>query len=395
MSELKGFWSYVNDDDRAEQGRLCRLANDLKEQYQLLSGDSVTMFIAKDSIKWGDHWRDEINSNLASTAFFIPVLTPRYFTKPECLRELRIISQKASELGLKNIIRPLLYADVSALHEEKPANDLIRLIQALQWEDWQEARFLDVTSGEYRKRVFQLASRLFEANKLTEKSSPAIAPADTEVPKTSVDDSPGFVDKLAAFEENLPKLSETLKAINEDIVLIGRLNEEAATDIKRGKSQGKGFASTLLVTRRIAAQMAEPTDRIWSRSNEYASQLHKVDEGIRPIIERAPEEIRENPESRDSLCGFFKSVHILSESARVGLTSTQGMINSNELLEKMSRDLRPVVRRLRQGLTILLESSTVIDEWDRLIKSSGILCREEKEEKEARKGGGPQHIIDR
>jgi len=374
MSSFKGFWSYVHTDDQAEGGRICRLAKDLKEQYELLSSDTIIMFIDKDSIKWGDHWRDEIKSNLASTAFFIPILTPRYFMRPECRNELYRIVQTVTELKLQNIILPLLYVDVPALREETPTDDLIRLIKDIQREDWQETRFFDVTSGEYRKAVFRLATRLFEANRQTEKATTPIATSVIKVSEIIEDDSPGFVDKLATFEENLPKLGETLRIITKDIELIGQINEKAAADIQRGKAQGKGFGATLSIARLVAAQMADPTDRIWASSNEYASQLHKVDEGVRPIIERAPEEIRETPEAKKAFCDFFKSIHTLSESARVGLDSTQGMINSSEPLEKMSRDLRPVVRRLRQGLMILVESRSVIDEWVRLIKSSGIVC---------------------
>jgi len=374
MSDLKGFWSYVHADDHADSGRISRLASDIKDQYQMLTGDTISLFLDKDAIKWGDLWREEINSNLASTAFLIPVLTPRYFMRPECRRELQYITRKAINLGLKNIILPLLYVDVPALHEETPADDLIALVGTFQREDWRDMRFLDVTSEGYRRGVFRLTTRLVEANRQTEKTATPIVPLVAEVHEMGIDDSPGIIDKLAISEETLPKLSDTLQAIAKEIEHIGQFTQEAVTDIQRGKSQGKGFASTLLVARRVAVQMGEPTEHIWSLSNEYASQLHKVDEGIRTLIERAPVEIQENPNSKKSFCDFFESVRKLSASARDGLTSVQSLINSSEPLEKMSRDLRPVVRRLRQGLTILVESRAVSDEWVHLIESSGIVC---------------------
>jgi hypothetical protein len=54
------------------------------------------------------------------------------------------------------------------------------------------------------------------------------------------------------------------------------------------------------------------------------------------------------------------------------------MIDAIEPLEKMSRDLRPVLRRLKQGLTILIESTEVISEWLNLIDETGIICEEDK-----------------
>ena len=50
------------------------------------------------------------------------------------------------------------------------------------------------------------------------------------------------------------------------------------------------------------------------------------------------------------------------------------MINAITPVEKMSRDLRPVLRRLRQGLTTMVEAREVTDEWVHLIDRSGIIC---------------------
>lgn len=80
----KGFWSYVHADEEAEGGRIARLARDVRDQFQVLTSEPLELFLDRDPLSWGDAWRDKIDSNLASVAFFIPVLTPRYFMSPEC-----------------------------------------------------------------------------------------------------------------------------------------------------------------------------------------------------------------------------------------------------------------------------------------------------------------------
>ena len=72
----------------------------------------MTYFLDKDAIKWGDEWKNKIDSSLASVAFFIPVLTPRYFMSPECRSELQYFARRATSLGLKELVLPLLYLDV-------------------------------------------------------------------------------------------------------------------------------------------------------------------------------------------------------------------------------------------------------------------------------------------
>jgi hypothetical protein len=77
VAKLKGFWSYVHRDDYAEGDRISQLARDVVAQFEMLTGETIELFLDKDSIEWGEVWRVKINESLASVAFFIPVMTPR------------------------------------------------------------------------------------------------------------------------------------------------------------------------------------------------------------------------------------------------------------------------------------------------------------------------------
>jgi hypothetical protein len=48
------------------------------------------------------------------------------------------------------------------------------------------------------------------------------------------------------------------------------------------------------------------------------------------------------------------------------MASITGLVESVERTESISRDLRPPGRKIRQGLTIITEGSTIINEWRRL-----------------------------
>lgn len=93
MATSQGFWSYVHADDEAEGGRIACLARDVSSQFEMLTGDTLELFLDRDAIKWGDDWKNKVDSSLASVAFFIPVLTPRYFKSPECRRELQFFAR--------------------------------------------------------------------------------------------------------------------------------------------------------------------------------------------------------------------------------------------------------------------------------------------------------------
>jgi len=368
-----GFWSYVRADDQAEHGRISQLARDVAEQYQLLTAETISLFLDRDAIQWGENWRDTVDASLASVAFFIPVLTPRYFMSSECRRELQYFARKAEGLGMKDLVLPLLYVDFPLLHANPPQDDLVTLVRTFQWEDWQHARFCEPMSERYRRAVARLASRLVEANRWADEIEASRATQAQAHPETT-EESPGFLDLLAKAEEALPKWSGTTEGVTKEFARITSIVEESTAEIQRGASQGGGFGARLAIIHRLAAKLAEPVERVSQLSNEFTTLLHDVDEGFRLIISQAPSEAQNDASAKASVCTFFATVRQLSAAAHGALESTQNMIDTIAPLEKISRDLRPVLRRYRGGLTTIVEARKVTDEWVQLIDASGLEC---------------------
>lgn len=377
MANSQGFWSYVHADDQAEGERISCLARDVTAQFAMLTGEPLDLFLDRDAIKWGEVWRDKIDSSLQSVAFFIPVMTPRYFKSPECRRELQFFAREATRLGIRELVLPLLYVDVSSLHDETAADDLIQLVRTFQWEDWRELRFLDTAAEGYRRGIAKLAARLVEANRQVEQTgSIAVTLQVDESSQGTADDSSGFLDQIATAEETLPRLTGTIESIGQDIEYIGQVMQGATVDVQRSDRQTKGFAGRLIVARKLARQLSEPAERVWSSGNVFVSQLHAVDEGVRVLIERVAAEVQRDPESKTAVCTFFDAIRSFSVAVHNGLGSAQEMIDGVASMENMSRDLRPVLRRLRQGLTTMVEAREVSDEWVQLIDSSDIGCED-------------------
>lgn len=373
MATSQGFWSYVHLDDQAEGERISRLARDVSAQFEMITGEKISLFLDRDAIAWGENWRDKVDENLASIAFFIPVLTPRFFLSAECRRELQFFARRATRLGIGELVLPLLYVDVPTLHDERPSDDLIQLVRTFQWEDWRQLRFADALSAEYRRAVAVLAARLVEANKQAEVADSVAIAARLNGDSLPVqDESPGVLDRMAQAEDKLPKWVESIQSIGRDIELIGQVMQQATADMNA--SAAGGFQARLIVARRVARQLAEPAERICVSGNEFTTHLHDVDQGFRAIIARAPIEARDDPASRAGFCNFFTAIRTMAAASCEGLASVQGMIDAIAPVEGMSRDLRPALRRLRQGLTMMVEAREVMDEWVRLVKASGMAC---------------------
>lgn len=372
MGLPQGFWSYVHADDEAESGRIVQLAHDVVAQFRMLTGD-IDLFLDRDRLEWGDDWRPKVDSSLASVAFFIPVITPRYFKSPECRRELNFFARQAERLGIKELVMPILYVDVPGLTDDPPEDELMTLIKRFQWEPWTELRFASRDDPSYRRAVAKMASRLAAANALAERTDA------TDIAISVVEDveeagGPGLLDRMARAETAMPEWTQTITSIGEEIERIGQLMQQATSEMQHGNSQGKGLASRLTVLRRVARELSEPADNIKSFGHEFTSQLHDVDEGIQVMIRLAADESQAEPESIAQICEFFASVRQMVESSEAGLGSLQGMIDAIAPIENMSRDLRAPLRKLRDGLTLMTEGREVMHGWVRQIEESPIQC---------------------
>src|ERR1700735_4185819 len=106
--DSEGFWSYVHADNEAEGGRIVQLAHDLVAQYEMITAETINLFLDRDTLSWGDNWRLKIDQSLATTAFFVAVLTPRYFTSSECRRELQTYVRGAEQVGIRDLVLPIV-----------------------------------------------------------------------------------------------------------------------------------------------------------------------------------------------------------------------------------------------------------------------------------------------
>lgn len=371
MTLARGFWSYVHKDDEAEAGRIAQLARDVVAQYEMITGDSIDLFLDRDKLQWGDDWRKAVDGSLASTAFFIPVLTPRYFQSVECRRELNHFLRRAEALGLRELVMPILYTDFKGRHEDPPSDDAVALVKRHHWEDWTELRFASSTSPEYRIAVAKMASRLAEANEIADKANvveAALALTEED------DDSPGVVDLMAQTESALPEWAETVSLIGQEISSIGELMQDATADINVANGKQQSFAARLTILRQVSSKLKEPADKIRGFGEQFTKQLNDVDQGVVLIIQNIPGEVESQPEMKDKACEFFRAIQTMAHASDNGLGSLKQLIDAIQPVEAMSRDLRAPLKTLRRGLTSMYEGREVINSWVELIDQSGLKC---------------------
>lgn len=165
-----GFWSYAHKDDVAEDGRILRLCERIKNEFSLLTGRDIEFFVDREAIAWGDKWRATIDDALTETTFFVPIVTPRFVASDECRRELVAFSENSKARGVPELLFPVLYVAVDDLSEE--SNDEVKVaIARTQYVSFTELRLIAEDSSEYRMKVNEMALRLISiANQIASKA---------------------------------------------------------------------------------------------------------------------------------------------------------------------------------------------------------------------------------
>ena len=369
MAQISGFWSYVHADNDAESGRITQLASDVRSKFEMLTGESINLFVDRDELNWGDDWRNKIDDSLASVAFFVPVITPRYFKSEECRRELNFFARRADRLGMNDLVLPIIWTSFAKLNDDDPNDELIELAKKFQWSEWSDLKYADVGSGDYRRAVDVLAQRLVDANQIAET---AIKDLEAFEKVAEEDEAPGDLETLAAMETSMPEMMEIMEQVGRAIQEIGESMQAATNDVNANSNPNAALATRLRVTRELANTLRNPSEEIRDLGNGFASSLNEVDQGVRLMIAKAPQEISEDPSNFENFESFFSSIRNLLPEAEQGLGAVAQMIEQIEPLEKMSRELRKPLRTLRDGLTFFVDGLDVMRGWVALIDENPI-----------------------
>jgi hypothetical protein len=129
------FWSYSHEDNDRQRGRIQALANSLIDEFAVVTGDELELFIDRESLRWGDAWREKIEQAIGGAPLFIAIVTPKYVKSVECRKELLSFSREANSRGIGRLLLPIIFIDVEGLREDSD-DEVLAIIARTQYESW-------------------------------------------------------------------------------------------------------------------------------------------------------------------------------------------------------------------------------------------------------------------
>lgn len=378
VSGAAGFVSYSHDDNKRAQGRVLDIINRIQDEYGLITGEDLTVFTDRD-LKWGENWRERIDTALQNTTFLIPVVTPRFFTSIECRKELLQFYSLAKSVGAPELIMPILFVDVEDLQEGSD-DEAKSIIASAQYADWTTLRLKDASDPECLARVNELAKRLQEIN-VAFLSRPSVVPQEAVKGASDVDaeeewflsDEPGTADLIAATEAGMPAWTAAIEAFRSPNEIIAARVEAATQRLQEGEAAGKAFGFRIVVARELAEELMDPADDLRGAGIEYLEKLTALDPGVRAIIAAAGDSAF-SEDDRQAACSMFLSLRELIAISRNSSESIVGLIESLKGPAKQFKDLRRPLGKMRSGLRGVIDGGAVFDEWERLLDGSTLDC---------------------
>lgn len=355
-----GFWSYTHDDDQKSGGRVTSVAEALQNEFSVLTGDDLQLFIDRKSIKWGDAWRDAIESAIGEVPFFIPIVTPKFMKSEECRRELLKFSREAKGRGFDTLLLPILYIPVVGLTEDNP-DEVYALLARTQYFDWTPFRLLSPTDPKVLQAIHDLARRL-EALK-----------AEAQNTSLTLEDSTAS-DELSEIDTTVEQILDLLPSWMESVDfdrIAGRhwetYREERINRVNR-LIQTKGSQGAIVSTLVKLGQELLPiaNDRL-DKAKRYTRLSIELD----PLVAKAVRLIALHPEKsplldrlRDGVREAFLNIEPAEDQAHDW--------RLHESITATNKHLEEAAETMRDSFAYTREGNEIVETWrDKLATLDG------------------------
>jgi cobaltochelatase CobT len=162
MMRTIAFFSYARHDDKAVGKLLSKIRAKLESEIQAYAGDAdLEVFQDTDDIEPGVEWKKRLRGAIDNSAFFIPVITPFYFSRPACRQELEIWLLNYKSADERRRIMPIKFLPLPSPGMDKktgkPTDKLREQIDGLQYVDFTSFRNNRILRGNLSSEISKLA----------------------------------------------------------------------------------------------------------------------------------------------------------------------------------------------------------------------------------------------
>lgn len=359
---IRVFLSYAHKDDKA-----LNFIGPFREKLgifvEMKSRREVEFFLDRESLAWGDPWREKLSAAVSDSPLFIPFLTANYLKSEVCRQEFFDFHTKAVGVGASDLMLPVIPINSAIFEGGDEDDDVVRIARSLQWRSLHDGILSGYDSPAWLSLMESTADHLILAiNRVETHLAQVGGDVAADSPETptegapsvdgSDDDAPGLMEVMVEFQEVVPQMTDTADSLGHVIERLGEV-AESLSDMPDNPTP-KQVNIWLL---NAARALSEPSNEIETLGQSLFFQTKRLDELVAQYHQTiAPTD----DETREQLTS--QMVEVTSSLGDMSETRNQivGLIDSFREAEMYSAKIRKAMAPARRGLTKITDSIDIL-----------------------------------
>jgi hypothetical protein len=331
------FLSYVHADDQRAEGRIVKMAHDIVDTYEYLTGRKLKLFIDRDSIVWGENWRARLNAEIERTVFLLPVVTPRFLKSVACREEVIHFTTSLERSEAKKLLLPLVWVDVKDTDIVPDTDPVLTKLRDAQFIDVTGLRTGSVTGAAYEERLEQIAMRLRDSVQLREGMG---ATGGLRAAPDGPEEGDDLVTALEKFQERQPEFEQAFARFGDAFTELDQAF--AAAEPPSGASTG----AMQHALANLGERLSKPVDTLSSATEAFAKAWSDIEDtlGRATRLSSGVLAAETSADLRTTLDDLIRSIDSVA---------LDDMRDQARMMGNVSRHLRPLSRALDSAVRVI------------------------------------------
>ncbi|MFJ9735808.1 TIR domain-containing protein [Streptomyces sp. NPDC101171] len=354
------FVSYAHADNNLFDDAVASFVRDLQGFYAAKTGNELSVFFDRESIGWGEEWREAIDTELRNASIFMPIITMQYFNRPACRDELNAFHGSAGRLNARYLILPVVISGAKSISADHPIPE-VATIESLQHRNLEDVFIAGPGTGEWRRAISDLTDELISIISKAEAAMTETAASEAQVPEMSgFDEDDDFLETVAEIEALTPQMESELTQALTDL----QVWSEVATESMEGFGPGKSTQQLRAASMLMADRIREPSKQLQKSGIRLAASAEVADAAMSALVRQISQV--QAPEAKEMAQKIVVSTKSGSSELRTVTQQMSEFLNMLTLIELMSAPLRKAIKPARIGITKIQDAVRVVDRWGSL-----------------------------
>lgn len=361
-----GFISYRRDDNASFRKVVDRLHEDIGNTYEARTGRVLNLFLDRDSIGWGEDWREKIRSSVQVATVFIPIVTMRYFTSQACRDELFAFHEAAKNLGVTELLLPIILmgAENITKDDERPE---VQLIESLNYKNIEPAFRAGYDSPEWLQIIDEIVADLIRGLKAAEDAlsaedaREAASAGDARVGTDGDDEEvEGDILEVSSMSVEFDEITALTEKANAEVVNLGEVASSVLEGVELEKMTPKQVNAHMF---RVAQAFSAPAKQLEADGKALEERMTKTDARLRRLVSELRAIKSDNAQEllTSMITGFGES----AELEEVG-TQMESLVDEMKFASMMSVAIRNALKPAIRGIRSVQTAVSTFNGWQNL-----------------------------